>query len=282
MNVIDQSAANMYLRDDPSMSFACRVYSIFALYVLGNPRVFNMLRDGLTVLPWYCTDNTYSDWVKSRFQWRPTYGESQDTMNAHFNFWYQQVFHNRTLDFQYFETSGIGAYAKVPGVLYSYTHDLYGFLEFVSEDVFRHLKEDLGHWSLFCYRDKELEWHYCVLFGTVALINHDTMATGKLQVLNGEFDAEESIFQFDYYWSAGRTVDQGNLIAIDVDVLILKVIRHELYITEAIPDEVMAVRDDLYTRVNVQDINYYGCRLRRYEVGDQLYINYGSNFSYYK
>ena len=41
MNVIDQSAANMYLRDDPSMSFACRVYSIFALYVLGNPRVFN-------------------------------------------------------------------------------------------------------------------------------------------------------------------------------------------------------------------------------------------------
>ena len=72
MNVIDQSAANMYLRDDPSMSFACRMYSIFALYVLGNPRVFNMLRDGLTVLPWYCTDNTYSDWVKSRFQWRPT------------------------------------------------------------------------------------------------------------------------------------------------------------------------------------------------------------------
>jgi hypothetical protein len=125
-------------------------------------------------------------------------------MNAHFNFWYQQVFHNRTLDFQYFETSGIGAYAKVPGVLYSYTHDLYGFLEFVSEDVFRHLKEVLGHWSLFCYRDKELEWHYCVLFGTVALINHDTMSTGKLQVLNGEFDAEESIFQLDYYWSAGR------------------------------------------------------------------------------
>jgi len=49
MNVIDQSAANMYLRDDPSMSFACRMYSIFALYVLGNPRVFNMLRDGLAV-----------------------------------------------------------------------------------------------------------------------------------------------------------------------------------------------------------------------------------------
>jgi hypothetical protein len=58
------------------------------------------------------------------------------------------------------------------------------------------------------------------------------MATGKLQVLNGEFDAEESILQLDYYWSAGRTIDQGNLIAIDVYVLVQKVIRHELYITE--------------------------------------------------
>jgi hypothetical protein len=137
----------------------------------------------------------------------------------------------------------------------------------VSEDVFRHLKEDLSHWSLFSYRDKELEWHYCVLFGTVALINHDTIATGKLQILNGEFDSEDSIFQLDYYWSTGRTIDQSNLIAIDVDVLILKVIRHELYITEAIPDEVMAVRDDLYTRLNLRDINYYGCRITRYEVG---------------
>ena len=36
MNVIDQSAANMYLRDGPSMSFTCRMYSIFALYVLGK------------------------------------------------------------------------------------------------------------------------------------------------------------------------------------------------------------------------------------------------------
>jgi hypothetical protein len=100
-------------------------------------------------------------------------------------------------------------YVKVPGVLYSYTHDLYGFLEFVSEDVFRHLKEDLGHWSLFSYRDKELELHYCVLFGTVALINHDRMATGKLQVLNGEFDAEESIFQLDYYWSVSMAFRRG-------------------------------------------------------------------------
>jgi hypothetical protein len=99
----DQSAANLYLCDDPSMSFACRMYSIFALFILGNPRVFNMLRDGLPVLPWYCTDNTYPHWVKMRFQWSPTYGENQDAMNAHFNFWYQQVFHNRTIDFQYFE-----------------------------------------------------------------------------------------------------------------------------------------------------------------------------------
>ena len=82
----DQSAAKNYLCDEPSMSFACRIYSIFALFILGNPRVFNMLRDGLHVLPW----------VKMRFQWSPTYGENRDAMNAHFNFWYQQVFHNRT------------------------------------------------------------------------------------------------------------------------------------------------------------------------------------------
>jgi len=50
MQARDQSAANIYLCDDPSVSFACRMYSIFALFILGNSCVFNMLRDGLPVL----------------------------------------------------------------------------------------------------------------------------------------------------------------------------------------------------------------------------------------
>ena len=274
----EQSAANIYLRDDESMSFACRMYSIFSLIILGNPRTFNRLRDGEHVLPWYCDDDSYPEWVKNSFKWRPTYKENQDAMNAHFNFWYLEIFKNPIIDFQYFDDSGIGAYAKIPGVLPSYTNDLYGFLEFVPIDVFQHLKE-LNHWSLFSYRDKDLQMHFCVIYGTVALINHDKYSTGKLQVLNGEFDAEESTFQLDYYWTAGRTIDQGNLIAIDIDVLMLQVKRLELYLTDAIPEDEMAVRDDLYTRVNIQDINYYGCRITRYAVGDQLLIDYGSNFS---
>ena len=52
----EQSAANIYSRDDESMSFACRMYSIFELNILGNPRTFNRLRDGEHVLPWYCDD----------------------------------------------------------------------------------------------------------------------------------------------------------------------------------------------------------------------------------
>ena len=42
----------------------------------------------------------------------------------------------------------------------------------------------------------------------------------------------------------------------------------------------MAVRDDLYTRLNIQDINYCGCRITRYEVGDQLFIQPKGSLAY--
>jgi len=78
--------------------------------------------------------------------------------------------------------------------------NLFGFVEYVTEEVFNHLKEDLKHWSLFKYRDDDLEWHYCIIYGTVSLLNHDTFSTAKFQMLNGEFEAKETTLRVGYYY----------------------------------------------------------------------------------
>jgi len=274
-----QYQAMKLLRDDPTISFACKMYNIFAMVCLVDPHVFNRLFEGLRVLPWRCDDDTYTDVQKNSFKSGPQFAYNQDVMNAHFDFWYRMVFHNPSIVFKYSDDYGIGAYVKFPGVLYTYTNDFHGFVEFVSEEMFLHLKNNMHHWSLFCYRDDELEMHYCVIYGTVALINHDMMNTGKLHILNGEFDAAEDTFQLDYYWDM-KDHDRGNnIVCIDDTVLTLQVIRLELYKNETIPVNEMAVREELYTRVNIADIGYYGCRIKRYLAEEQIFIDYGRNFS---
>jgi len=49
----DQWHAMKYIRDDLTMSFACRMYSIFAMTCLMNSDLFNRFKEGLLVKPWY-------------------------------------------------------------------------------------------------------------------------------------------------------------------------------------------------------------------------------------
>jgi len=58
-------------------SFACRMYCtycIFARVSLLNDRLFDRLKEGLDVLPWWCVDNSYPDFVKEAFKWNASYG----------------------------------------------------------------------------------------------------------------------------------------------------------------------------------------------------------------
>ena len=133
----DQWHALKYIRDDLTMSFACRMYSIFAMTCLINSTLFNRFKEGLLVKPWYCEDDTYPDFVKAAFKWGVQHQYNQDYMNAHFDFWFDQVFKNPFIDFKFSEDFGIGAYAKIRGPLYTYDDHLFGFVEYLSEEVFK-------------------------------------------------------------------------------------------------------------------------------------------------
>ena len=147
--------------------------------------------------PWYCEDNIYPDFVKASFKCQ----YNQDHMNAHFDFWFDQVFHNPFIDFKYCEDVGIGAYAKIRGPLYSFTDHLFGLVDYIIEEVFTHLKDTLKHWSLFKYRDDDLEWYYsCIIYGTLSLRNHDNFATVSFQMLNGDSEAKETTLHVHYYY----------------------------------------------------------------------------------
>jgi len=59
----------------------------------------------------------------------------------------------------------------------------------------------------------------------------------------------------------------------------MQVERLELYLNQAIPEEEFSMNDSLYACVNLMDKNYYGYRIRKYEVNDQLFIDYGTNYA---
>ena len=94
MHRSDQWHALKYLRDDITMSFACRMYIIFAMTCLINTELFTRFKEGLKVKPWYCEDDTYPDFVKASFKWGIQHQYNQEYMNAHFDFWFDQVFNN--------------------------------------------------------------------------------------------------------------------------------------------------------------------------------------------
>lgn len=174
--------ATRHVLNDLTLSFPCRMFALFSLHVLLNSTMFDRLKNA-RVLPWRCEDNSYSKDVIDDFKWKQSYGEDEESMKAHFDFWYRQVFLNPMVEFRYTSAYGVAGFAKIVGPLYSFTHQLHGFLEYVDEDTFNRLKE-LRYWSLFAYHDSQIVKHYCILWGTVSLLNHDDFATGRFSVLN--------------------------------------------------------------------------------------------------
>ena len=191
--IIRQMIATRHVINDMTLSFPCRMFALFSLQVLLNGTMFERLRNAF-VLPWRCDDETYSIDIKDGFKWKASYGEDEETMNAHFDFWYRQIFLNPMVEFRYTDVYGVAGFAKIVGPLYSFTHQLHGFLEYVDEATFHRLQE-LRHWSLFSYYDSDVVKHYCILWGTTCLLNHNDWAAGRLNVLNNELDAMESGFK---------------------------------------------------------------------------------------
>ena len=149
--IIRQMIATRHVINDMTLSFPCRMFALFSLQVLLNGTMFERLRNAF-VLPWRCDDETYSNDIKDGFKWKASYGEDEETMNAHFDFWYRQIFLNPMVEFRYTDVYGVAGFAKIVGPLYSFTHQLHGFLEYVDEATFHRLQE-LRHWSLFSYYD---------------------------------------------------------------------------------------------------------------------------------
>lgn len=127
-------------------------------------------------------------------------------------------------------------------------------IKYVDEDTFNRLKE-LRYWSLFAYHDSQIVKHYCILWGTVSLLNHDDFATGRFSVLNNELDDMETGFRLSYNYNE-LTIDHGNCTSI-LDVLSLQVDR----VDDAFIAGEMEGHADLYARLNLQDRNYYGYRI---------------------
>ena len=82
------------------------MYSIFAMTCLINTQLFTRFKEGLKVKPWYCEDETYPDFVKASFKWGVQHQYNQEYMNAHFDFWFDQVFNNSNIDLSSVKTLG--------------------------------------------------------------------------------------------------------------------------------------------------------------------------------
>ena len=59
----------------------------------------------------------------------------------------------------------------------------------------------------------------------------------------------------------------------------MQVERLELYLNEAIPAVEFVMNDNLYACVNLMDKNYFGYRIRKYAVNDQIFVDYGRNYA---
>jgi hypothetical protein len=103
----------------------------------------------------------------------------------------------------------------------------------VTLEVFNHLKDELHHWNLFKYRDDDLEWHYCIIYGTLSLLNHNEFASAVFQMINGDFEAKETTLRVDFDRNLKDIHVGENILRIDNDSLIMKVDRLELYLRKS-------------------------------------------------
>ena len=94
--IIRQMIAARHVLNDLTLSFPCRMFALFSINVLLNGIAFDRLKTAC-VLPWRCNDNAYSYDMKDNFKKKLSYGEDDETMKAHFDFWHRQIFNIRVL-----------------------------------------------------------------------------------------------------------------------------------------------------------------------------------------
>ena len=174
---INQMAAASAVIGDDSMSFTCRMWHIFLRKILLPRDVFHSIYAEIVIgndviRPWYDQDRIYSLSMREAFHWRIDYPEDQDIMNANFDFWFDEVFHNPKLSFRY---------SNDYGDLYVVNDYLYGFMEFISRDTYRLLHEEHLHWSLLTYKDENYKEWYFIVYSTVSLVNHHNQSGVKFE-----------------------------------------------------------------------------------------------------
>jgi len=124
----DQMAAVSAVIDEDSISFTCGMWHIVLREILLDRDVFQsinaeILIGNIVIRPWYDQDGNFPLAMREAFKWRIDYPEDQDRMNANFDFWFDEVFHNTKLSFRYFNDYEIGVHFRMTGFnLYSYEH----------------------------------------------------------------------------------------------------------------------------------------------------------------
>jgi hypothetical protein len=119
--------------DDDSMSFTCRMWHIFLREILLDRDVFHLIYAEILI-----GNNSHSFLVRPGWKFPFGYAwsfqmdpEDQDRMNANFDFWFDEVFHNAKLSFRYSNDNGIGVHTRMNCDLYVVNDYLYDFIEFI-------------------------------------------------------------------------------------------------------------------------------------------------------
>jgi len=152
--------------------------------------------------------------MREAFHWRIDYPEDQDRMNANFDFWFDEVFHNPKLSFRYSNDYGICVHTRMNGDLYVVNDYLYGFMEFISRDTYFLLHEEHLHWSLLTYKVENYKEWYVIVYGTVSLVNHHNQSGVKFEVLEDVEGAGDKAFKVSYL-SSEKVIDHGNYLSIE-------------------------------------------------------------------
>ena len=95
----DQMAAASAVIDDDSILFTCRMWHIFLREILLDRDVFQSIYAEILIGNnvnrfWYDQDGNFPLAMREAFKWRIDYPEDQDRMNANFDFWFDEAFHN--------------------------------------------------------------------------------------------------------------------------------------------------------------------------------------------
>ena len=249
----DQMAAASAVIDDDSISFTCGMWHIFLREILLDRDVFQsinaeILIGNIVIRPWYDQDGNFPLAMREAFKWRIDYPEDQDRMNANFDFWFDEVFHNNKLSFRYSNDYGIGVHFRMAGDLYVVNDYLYCFIEFISRETYLLLHEEHWHWSLLTYKDENYKEWYAIVYGTGSLVNHHNQAGVIFEVVEDPEGARDKAFKLSYL-SSEKVIDHGNCLSIQT-VLSLQVDRVVIEETEA-DDAVFGRLDLIQSSLNV-------------------------------